>query len=373
MVTNFAHMENQKDIYDKLLFVEDMLVDGDSREEYVQAMAAMRGALDVLMEKWVRKVNLPDSTILRYMSDKFGSEQNRVNLYGRIYALEKSGKIDADTAKKLHNIRSLGNDAVHNGDDIRRMSKQEVYKKAEDMYEQIYYGTYCYVNAASVGKTAPAKATGKAGSSKESNRAEVKKPKFLGWWLFCCLILLVFPSILTGVQGYMDESLLILWIICVILILILSVASWSYAKKEEKYISNAEHKVRQLSDEQIAIFNKWPAVRQRAFIEQMDNFTMQSGLFQNNQQFMDQMNREQQQQFMDQQQRFMDQMNMDQQQQFLDQQQQFAHESMAFVDPLDSSYGLSFDNGLDFGGGMDFGSGLDFGGGFGGGFGGMGF
>ena len=146
MVTNFEHLASQKDMFDKMIFVEDMLVDGESKEEYVQAMSAMRGVLDIMMKNWVRVAGLSDTNIIAYVNEKFTDKSNSVNLFGRIYALERIGVINRNTADILHDIRKVGNDSVHYGETILAMSKDMAYNKAVTMYTEIYNTTYEYLS-----------------------------------------------------------------------------------------------------------------------------------------------------------------------------------------------------------------------------------
>lgn len=146
MVTNFEHLASQKDMFDKMIFVEDMLVDGGSKEEYVQAMNAMRSVLDIMMKNWVRVAGLSDTNIIAYMNEKFKEKTDRVNLFGRIYALERIGVINRHTAAILHDIRQVGNDANHYGEDTASMSKDMAYNKAVTMYTEIYNTTYEYLS-----------------------------------------------------------------------------------------------------------------------------------------------------------------------------------------------------------------------------------
>ena len=143
MVTNFSHLESQyKEMFDKMIFVEDMLVDGDSKEEYIQAMSAMRGVLDIMMKNWVRSAGISDAVIISFMRERFQENNSSVNLYGRIYALERTGVISAATAELLHDIRKAGNDAVHLGIEVLSMSKSQAYNRAVAMYTEMYKATY---------------------------------------------------------------------------------------------------------------------------------------------------------------------------------------------------------------------------------------
>ena len=146
MVTNFSHLASQyKEMFDKMIFVEDMLVDGDSREEYIQAMSAMRGALDIMMKNWVRSAGISDAVIISFMRERFQDNTSSVNLYGRIYALERTGVISAATADLLHDIRKVGNDSVHLGTEVLSMSKSQAYNRAVAMYTEMYKATYEFV------------------------------------------------------------------------------------------------------------------------------------------------------------------------------------------------------------------------------------
>lgn len=143
MVTNFSHLESQyKEMFDKMIFVEDMLVDGDSKEEYIQAMSAMRGVLDIMMKNWVRSAGISDAVIISFMRERFQENNSSVNLYGRIYALERTGMISAATADLLHDIRKVGNDSVHLGTEVLSMSKNQAYNRAVAMYTEMYKVSY---------------------------------------------------------------------------------------------------------------------------------------------------------------------------------------------------------------------------------------
>lgn len=143
MITNFSHMKDESIIYDEMLYVEDLLVDGDGTLDYLHAMRGIRSALDELTRSWVR---------LEKVKVEGG---RRTDTGHRINALKGSGKIDPRTEKLMVMIRKTANNAVHYEGDIREMSKQEIYREAKVMYERFYQISYIYLEAKNKAVAAP--------------------------------------------------------------------------------------------------------------------------------------------------------------------------------------------------------------------------
>lgn len=166
MVTNFTHLQPYGDLFDKIIFAEDMIVDGTCKEHFVQAISAIRGALDIMMKRFTGHMGLNDQMILSLVP----SSDSRVNLFSRIEALSRSGKITKQSANNLHEIRKHGNDAVHGGESIGAMSKDNAYRLAEQMYRLFYeeshrFAAVCSSPAAAQGAGQPAYRQGYAESA----------------------------------------------------------------------------------------------------------------------------------------------------------------------------------------------------------------
>lgn len=143
MITNFAHLAGYPLLYEKAVFAEDLLVDGKDREHSLQAMSAMRGVLDLMMKELVRMCGMTDAMVLSYAPP--GKADERVNLFTRIEALAKSGRIPQDSAGRLHEMRTLGNRAVHGEESVNRMDSGTAFRTAEGMYALLYEETYRFV------------------------------------------------------------------------------------------------------------------------------------------------------------------------------------------------------------------------------------
>ena len=426
MATNFKHLSNNKGLYDKMIFIEDRLCDGNSKEDYIQALSAMRGVLDIMMAEWVKKAGLSDANILMYMSQKFGNSQTTVNLYGRIYALEKSGAISSATAGLLHDIRRDGNDATHQGLEVNNLSKEQVYRRAVSVYEKLYRTTYefsIYENKGNANSYAGSTSAFSDDYSVSYKRAQVsekvrKKLDKPGAFVFLHLcfggiVIFLWINYASLAMSFQDREIIYILMMVMIfavwpIFIVLNIVNAVIAKKNGEAIS------KQLTEPELDSVLSMNKAELGAFATNVNMRVRKSRLYTpnmdweykqllrrhmggginygtsnwNQQQFTDQMNFNQQQQFtnqmnddlsglhqfmdqhqefMNQQHQFMNQMNLDQQQQFMDQQQQFMDHATAFNDPLNSTEGPSiFNGGIDPG--FNFGGGMDFGGGFGNGF-----
>lgn len=142
MATNFEHMKPWNAIYEKLTFAEDFLLENDSKEAYIQAMGAIRGSMDVMMKELMRAAGVSDKEII--MIKKKSGKGEDVDMYGRILAAEQLGIITPASAKNLHRIRTLGNDAVHGKTRFVNKGKELLKKEAEELYAKIYRESYLF-------------------------------------------------------------------------------------------------------------------------------------------------------------------------------------------------------------------------------------
>lgn len=353
MVTNFAHLKSYPDLYDKALFAEDMLVDGTSKEHYVQAMSSMRGVIDLMAKKLTDAAGLTDKMILSYANAK--PDETHVNLFYRIKALSESGTITGQSAEHLHEIRKNGNSAVHAGEEMNRKGRDETFREAEQMYKLLYEETYRFVHQyVSAKQNAKAKSTGtykKTGAPRaaaQSGGSAVAAVIAVLAGIAAFLIAGIFAlGVVTGGMSHEEGmTLFAVAAIASVISMIMKAVSSAGRSAGGGYPASAGSLGRRNDPADMDM-------QQQMFTDQMKRaqFDEQQRLF------MEQMERdqhqftEQQLAFSDQQNHFMDQMNQD---------QQFVSNDFG---------GMGFDSGLDFGGGFGFGN--DFGGGFGGGFGGF--
>ena len=144
MITNFAHLKGYPDLYDKALFAEDMLVNGTSKEHYLQAMAAMRHVIELMAREMTEAAGLTDKKILFYAEAKPGEVS--VTLFSRIKALYEFGTITKQSADHLHEIRRKGNVAVLGVDEMIEKSRDEVFREAEQMCKLLHEETCLFVH-----------------------------------------------------------------------------------------------------------------------------------------------------------------------------------------------------------------------------------
>lgn len=146
MASNFEHMKEWDGIYQKLLFMENLMLNEVSTENSIQAMSAARGALDVLMKELMKEANISDNEIIavkRAMAPG-AKDTGQVDLFGRILAAEKLGIISTESAQNLHFIRSVGNRAVHGEESMLKSSATALYAQAGQVYEKLYRETYLF-------------------------------------------------------------------------------------------------------------------------------------------------------------------------------------------------------------------------------------
>lgn len=148
MATNFEHMKKWSSIYQKLTFIENMLVDGDSTEVCLQFMSGARGALDIMLKELVKEAQISDDQIIMIKRGMASGSKDTgtVDLFGRILALEKMDIITHETAENMHFIRKYGNKAVHGEGDFIEMDQPSMYRLAVQMYEKLYRETYLFAN-----------------------------------------------------------------------------------------------------------------------------------------------------------------------------------------------------------------------------------
>ena len=142
MVTNFAHMKEWNVMYQKLLFLEDVILDIKNKESCIQVISTARGVIDILLKELVKEAGITDAQIIQIC----GQEQGRVNLFDRIKVLEAKGYITPKTAENLHTIRKYGNQATHGEETFVGKSVEELTSIAEKIYEILYRETYLFAN-----------------------------------------------------------------------------------------------------------------------------------------------------------------------------------------------------------------------------------
>ena len=146
MASNFEHMKEWDSIYQKLLFMEKLMLNEVSTENSIQAISSARGALDILMKELMSEARISDNEIIavkRRMAP--GSrDTGKADLFGRILAAEKLGIISAESSQNLHFIRSTGNKAVHGEESMLKSSATSLYAQASQVYEKLYRETYLF-------------------------------------------------------------------------------------------------------------------------------------------------------------------------------------------------------------------------------------
>ena len=148
MVTNFAHMKEWNVMYQKLLFLEDLILDVKNKESCIQIISTGRAVIDVLLKELVKVAGITDEQILRMKKDTFhnSKEGDKISLFDRIIALEAMGYISAKSAENLHTIRKYGNPAIHGEETFVNKPLNELKSIAEKVYELLYKETYLFAN-----------------------------------------------------------------------------------------------------------------------------------------------------------------------------------------------------------------------------------
>lgn len=146
MVTNFEHMKKWNVMYKKLTFYENSLLLDESTESYTQFIGGARMVLDIMLKELVKEANLTDQNIISVKQGMAtGCKQNQeVDLFGRILALEKLNIISKNSAENMHFIRKNGNKAVHGEENFVGMSESRLAKLAEEVYEKLYFESYLF-------------------------------------------------------------------------------------------------------------------------------------------------------------------------------------------------------------------------------------
>lgn len=179
MATNFEHMKRWNTIYEKMLFVEKLLTENDSKECYMQALGSIRGAMDMMMKELMKAAGIKDAKIIK-VKQQNGKQGDRVDLFGRILAAEKLGIITSDSANNLHRIRSLGNDAVHGSTVALNKNKKQLKAEAEELYEKFYRESYLfamqYIPECEKGGVKQSKPAGVNAGKSRGQQAGEKKP-----------------------------------------------------------------------------------------------------------------------------------------------------------------------------------------------------
>lgn len=147
MASNFEHMKEWDSIYQKLLFMEKLMLNEVSTENSIQAMSSARGALDILMKELMNEAHISDDEVIAVKRKMAAGSRDagKVDLFGRILAAEKLGIISAESAQNLHFIRSVGNKAVHGEESMLKSSDTALYAQASQVYEKLYRETYLFV------------------------------------------------------------------------------------------------------------------------------------------------------------------------------------------------------------------------------------
>ena len=140
MVTNFSHMKNESLIYEEMLRVEDLLVDGTGKLDYIYAMRGIRSALETIVLGWIKIANV---------NVESGKEHRRTRMFECVCALQESGGISKETKELIEKIRRKANKAVHYGEHlgIQKATTKELYDNAVEMYEKFYQLSYVYLEA----------------------------------------------------------------------------------------------------------------------------------------------------------------------------------------------------------------------------------
>ncbi len=158
MVTNFAHMTDYKDIYSKLLWIENQIVNGymevaaETEEEYnmrLESCRALTGvartALEMMIDELFCAGKITDAKleeILRLISTR--EQSYRVNLYGKIKLMEEYKLVSSEMIKDMHFVRMTGNQELH------AVQAKDGYinekENAKRVYEALYRISYLFAN-----------------------------------------------------------------------------------------------------------------------------------------------------------------------------------------------------------------------------------
>lgn len=156
MVTNFSHMANYKDIYSKLLWIENQLVNGyieavcETEEEYIMRVECCRAvigmartALEMMIDELFRVGQITDAKVEEILQKVSPNEQNHhSNLFGKIRLMEEYELVPNGMIKDMHFIRMVGNQELH------ATQAREQYINAKEnaikVYEALYRISYLF-------------------------------------------------------------------------------------------------------------------------------------------------------------------------------------------------------------------------------------
>lgn len=202
MVTNFSHMKPWNAMYQKLLFMEDVILDIKNKESCIQIVSTSRGVIDILLKELVKENRITDAQIIQVkkQTSMNAQDQARVDLFGRIKALEALGYISKNTAENLHYIRKYGNQATHGEETFINNSQEELKKIAEKVYEILYRETYLFAN-----QYVPAARAGNKGTpvGKESNSSSNNTTGIVVTIIVIVLALIFFGVVGIASMGFM--------------------------------------------------------------------------------------------------------------------------------------------------------------------------
>ncbi|MBE5852605.1 MAG: DUF4145 domain-containing protein [Lachnospiraceae bacterium] len=154
MATNFGHMANYKEIYNKLLWIENQMVNGymevsgETEEEYVMRIESCRAvigmartALEMMIDELFRAGQITDAKVEEILQRISPNEQNHhSNLFGKIKLMEEYELVTAGTIKDMHFIRMSGNQELHatQAKDCYINEKENATKVYESLYRVSY-------------------------------------------------------------------------------------------------------------------------------------------------------------------------------------------------------------------------------------------
>ena len=148
MASNFEFLKEENTLYELALFAEDLIIDGTTKLEYITAIDNMRKVLGLMLKRWVKKANLTKDDILFAAGKLRPNEHPDNNMYFQSISLCGYDFINADIEEKLHDIRTKGNESIHpekyDNWKVFEKSKEDVYKIALELYEELYVCAYTY-------------------------------------------------------------------------------------------------------------------------------------------------------------------------------------------------------------------------------------
>ncbi len=148
MASNFEFLREENTLYELALFAEDLIVDGTTKLEYITAIDNMRKVLGLMLKRWVKKCNLTADDIKFAARKLRPDEYPDVNMRSQILSMYGYDFINGEIQRKLNDIRVRGNETIHpeKYDDwmVYESSREEIYKIALNLYEELYVCAYTY-------------------------------------------------------------------------------------------------------------------------------------------------------------------------------------------------------------------------------------